>query len=303
MNVALKDYLDVDVSYLLGLIIGRGTLLQDKGLFVLTIEFPFKNLQVQGISRVYKQDEAVQLTVYRIRERVASLIGTEVQVISDSHSVILKTTFVNETIALRDLRLLLGGLGSYRNFKIHENLFICGDHAVQKEFVRGIAEVCGFIRTSNRERNGRHRVYIEIHHDNWSLPVQLCRLLQEELNVSVQLIQWGHPNTRTPFALNSKAWKKEHQLKVFADEFTTIGFYAEYKNEILSELARANRTAGHAKPTPCDPTAITRLRRKPKHPSERDKSLPKLLRSKHFDGYREICRTLGCNQCFRTDID
>lgn len=47
-------------------------------------------------------------------------------------------------------------------------------------------------------------------------------------------------------------WAKEHQVKVYAEYFKTIGFTIGFKNEILDELARANIIKfGFKKPSFC----------------------------------------------------
>jgi hypothetical protein len=46
----LEDYLDADVSYLLGLLVARGTISNNQGIRQLSIEFPFSSLKAKGIS-------------------------------------------------------------------------------------------------------------------------------------------------------------------------------------------------------------------------------------------------------------
>lgn len=67
--------------------------------------------------------------------------------------------------------------------------------ANKKEFLRGLSDVTAYIRNSNRDQAGRHRVYIEISNKNWFLPPQICQLSQS-LNIPTQYIGYGHPNIR-----------------------------------------------------------------------------------------------------------
>jgi hypothetical protein len=167
--------------------------------------------------------------------------------------------------------------------------------SIQVEFLRGIADVGGFIRDSNRFMDGRRRVYLEVNNRNWILPIQICALLQLKLDVSVQMIQWGHPNTREPGGGNN--WSREHQIKIFAEAFEPIGFTVEYKNTTLQKFARQDRKM-RAQLHKCNPNPeIRRINKKKRHPGEKSSDLPSRLRSQHFDSYWQICVAMGCKQC------
>lgn len=57
-----------------------------------------------------------------------------------------------------------------------------------REYLRGFADVAGNVRPANRYVDGKNRVRLDIlnYPTNWRLPVQLCHLLQERLEVPVQ---------------------------------------------------------------------------------------------------------------------
>ena len=126
-------------------------------------------------------------------------------------------------------------------------------------------------------------------------------MLQQDLNVPVQNLQWGHPNVREPNVTKSKgtSWAKEHQLKIFAEAFGRIGFYVPYKQRILEEFIIEDAKLGGTIPPKCNPNPKVREIRKikPKHPGEKDKHLPHGLRGKHFNAYWQICLAMGCQQC------
>ena len=134
------------------------------------------------------------------------------------------------------------------------------------------------------------------------MPVQLCALLQgDPLNIPVQTIDQGHPNIRNGFAKEyykgrENAWAREHQLKIFAEDFESIGFRIEHKNKILKEMADSNR---NIKPQSDNklcmpPKKITKT--KVDHPQEDSEKLPDEIRCKHFDAYWQVCKGLGCTQ-------
>jgi hypothetical protein len=169
---------------------------------------------------------------------------------------------------------------------------------VKVEFMRGVADAGGFIRNSNSYTNGKRRVYIEVNNQNWNLPIQICALLQQDLGVPVQMINWGHPNLRGPNVPEGHGWSKEHQIKIFAEAFVKIGFHVRYKQKILEEFATADRRIGARAFSNCNPNPdLRQIRRKPRHSAERSGFLPAVLRRKHFDAYWQICLAMGCSQC------
>lgn len=155
--------------------------------------------------------------------------------------------------------------------------------------MRGYADVAGNIREANRYVDGRHRVRLDVlnYSTNWHVPVQLCTLLQEHLNVPVQLITWGHPNLGRKF--------REHQINIFAKPFLDIGFSFEHKQKILQEFAEWDdknvKTTNYA---PC-PGMRNIRKRKPNDPDENNaEKLDPVLVGNHYDAYWQICKALGC---------
>jgi len=165
--------------------------------------------------------------------------------------------------------------------------------------MRGIADVAGYIRQSNNFMGMKRRVYIEVPNDNWLLPVDICELLQQDMDVPVQLIQWGHPNVREPHVTSrSESWAREHQIKIFAEAFVRVGFNIEYKRRMLEHFAEDDAKLYNLPIVPCNPhpNARKKPRAKPRHPGEQSQRLPSCLRGRHFDSYWHICTALGCKQ-------
>jgi hypothetical protein len=297
--VYLENYLDPDVAYLLGLITARGSLLENPDRRLI-IEFPYSNLIVEGVKIKYDQDTQLKLGTSMIRDRLTELLETDVQVISTKGLVTILVRFFRNSIAWRNIKLYTQGKTSHSDFEIPPQIMEAPPD-IQKEFVRGIADVAGYIRQSNNYFGKKRRVYIEIPNPNWILPVQLCHLLQVKLSVPVQLIQWGHPNTREPHKREKgTSWAREHQLKIFAESFEPIGFYIEYKQKILKEFIEDDRKRFPGDLHFCNPNPkIRKYKEKPRHPEEKSRRLPPEVR-KHFDCYWQICTSLGCTQ--RRDV-
>jgi len=296
---AKPDYLDTDVAYFLGLLVGRGEITppQAGGVRRLKIEFPFKSLEVTGIKKSYKQRNELIVGLQPSLSRISELTEASISTSQTEHSVVLTIESIKNSMFWRNINLLMKDKRAYYEFDIPTQIFEADDQ-VKKEFLRGYADVAATARASNVDQGGRHRVYIDVLNLNWRLPVQICHLLQDHLNVPVQTIDYGHPNTRDSHLVEYKqgredAWAREHQLKVYCEAFAPVGFWMPHKNEILNELAEYNKEKFGHTPNFCSPPK--RLgEKKPRHPGEKSDKLPKAIRGKHYTAYWQICGDLGC---------
>ncbi len=292
----MDDYLDGDVAYLLGLIVGRGTIVDGAGR-KLIIEFPYSSLQVQGISSTFDQETSIRLGLDGIRERLLDLIDTDIKIVRRDHGVDFVASFQRPSMIWRNILYILGGATSYPFFTVPKVLFLPEVPADWKrEFVRGYADVAGNVRKSNVYVDGRHRVRLDVlnYPSNWKVPVQLCLLLQEQLEVPTQLITWGHPNMNRNF--------REHQLNVFAEPFLKIGFSFEHKQKLLEEFAENDRKSHKNANYDGCPGVRKVMKTKPADDEEKnaDKLDPRLV-GQHFDAYWQICKVLECPRYPRED--
>jgi len=301
-----EDYMDPDVAYLLGLVLARGSLFESRGTRTLMIEIDFTALTAEGIKKTYNNRDQFELGINRVRERINELLEVNIDRNVTETQVSLTANFTKNTMAWRNLRLLTQGASSFRDMIIPD-FFFEFEPSIKRELIIGIADTCGYVRKSNNYYD-IHRVYLQINNSNWVLPIQLCHILQQDLDVPVQLIQWGHPNVREPNRTDvdckHHTWAREHQIKIFAERFEPIGFSSAFafKNEILKELADYNRSKEHANGY-CNPQKkkLRKGQKKPKHPCEKHKLIPADLRGTHFDTYWQICRKVGCRQRFKQD--
>ncbi len=286
------DYIDADVAYLLGLIVARGTLKETESVRQLIIEFPYSSLQLKGETSEFDQESEISLGLHSIRNRLVDLLEADIEIVHRQTSIDLVVRFLRNNMARRNLLLLLDGKTAHPYFHIPHVLFNPNlPHDVKVQFVRGFADVAGNIRHANRYVDGRHRVRLDVLHSlhNWELPVQLCSLLQQHLQVPVQLITWGHPNMGRAF--------REHQINIFAEPFLHIGFSFRHKQRLLEEFAERDRKRHpNASYHPCP--AVRRIRKqKAADPAVNDeRHLDARLVGKHFDAYFQICKALGCKQ-------
>lgn len=232
------DYLDADVAYLVGMIIGRGVLVDDGKRFVITIKFPFVNPELEG----YDQFASfVTSIVSSVLPRLKALLGETVNLsTSPQEDVTFRAEFPSTHIVVRNLKLILEDRLDYKQFMVPKVIQESNDSEIIREFIRGFADVAGNIRRSNRDQAGVHRVYLDVLNENWKLPVQICDLLQHKLNVPVANILWGHPNLRDTKAGQASPFR-EHQIRIYAHHFLQVGFYIEHKQAVLGLLAKENQ--------------------------------------------------------------
>ena len=297
----MSMFLDPDMAYLLGLIVGRGTIRESGGMRQLVIEYPFRSLQARGITKLFDTKDKISLSLDETINRLGELTeAAPKKVVSDKGvSIILEST--KNSLLWRNINKLLEGKTSFREMEVPAIIFEA-EEEIKKEFLRGIADVTGSIGIGGRDQAGRHRVYISILNDNWKLPIQMCKLLQDKpLEIPVNTIDWGHPNIRNGHAKDydkgrEQAWAREHQLKVYAECFEPVGFRIIHKNEILKELAQYNREKfGLRTAKLCIPEK-KRQKTRIAHPEENSDKLPKELKGKHCDTYWQVCLELGCDQ-------
>lgn len=275
------DYLDEDVAYLLGLLVARGELSGHSGVYRMIIRFPKSYLP--------DTNREIRLGMEKIRERILNVVGGDAQTLDAGGNWETSIALSRNTMAWRNVSMLLDSKTDFQHFRIPDVLFEPSTPAQYKrEFICGFADAAGNIREANRDRAGRHRVYLDILNfpTNWHLSVELCLLLQLHLDVPVPNILWGHPNL-------NRQWR-EHQVRVYAEDFLKVGFYFPFKQALLEKLAEENRKQFPSAEKGC-PGQRRPVGKKPRSEEEGNADrLPPQLIGKHFNNYWRICRALGC---------
>ncbi len=311
---------NAELAYLLGMITGKGILLRDNNQTSVVVEIPHKNLTSEGMNAKL----SVKASLDDIRNSLEPLIGTRLASIQEQKKTVIKFTKDNEDFLIREINRHFERLNSCKDFRIPQEI-ISSPADIKKEFMIGLADVTAHIRSSNVAYGlaFNQRAYIEIP-VNWYLVVDIGNLLMD-LDVSIHNINWGHPNMRDPKGRyyergQQNAWFKEHQIKIFADEFEKIGFRIVHKMEALKKLANKNRQEwdksleakiihahskeqkeklekqlGHIELAHHKYYWETRNVEKPKasHPMENSDKIPEEIRGKHFNSWKEICKILG----------
>lgn len=292
--------MNLEMSYLLGMICGNGEVRRGASETTISVEIPHKKLVTENNNdvRIY-----VRASITDIRTVLEPLIGTGLSFTQQDNYSIISFTKRNDEYMMREILRYIGNAVSHENIRIdEENFSFTRDEKIS--FLQGFADVTGYIRRSNYFfKNYMHRVYLEVPH-NWYLVSDVCRLLKD-VNIPVQAIDWAHPNMRDGNLVKFKEgkpdfWKKEHQIKIWANEFLPIGFAVLHKREALAQFA--TELIDGLESEGKKPEEVThkfywegreRNKNKPHHPSENDGFIPSEIRGKHYDSWKQIAKDLG----------
>lgn len=287
--------MNAQMAYLIGMILGNGEVQRKSHETTITIELPHKNLL---------DDEGREVSIYvkssltDIRAIVEPLIGHSLSISQTKRATQFSFTKSNEDYTMREILRFIGNGVHHSTMTMNSELFnMTTDEKI--ELLRGMVDVTGYIRKSNIAygNKGKHRVYIEIP-GNWQMVIDVANILKD-LDIPIQNIDFGHPNFRDSNLKKYNEgkpyyWKKEHQVKIWANEFLPIGFnivhkqraLEKYADELLEFLDKESTHKFYWQKT-------IRRRKKPFHPMESDSSLPKCIQGKHFESWTELAKELG----------
>lgn len=297
--------MNVQMAYLLGMIVGNGEIQRGANDTTIVIEIPHKKMETE-----FQKDVAiyVKASITDIRAIIEPLVGTGLKFSQSNNVSDISFTKQNEDYLMREIMRYIGNASTHANMRISPEVFgFTKDERVS--FIRGFADVTGYIRRSNYFfQEPQYRVYFEIP-QNWELVVDFCNLLKS-VDIPVQNIDWGHPNMRDGGLKKYNEgkpdfWKKEHQVKVWAIEFEPIGFGVIHKQEALDYFAHEHEIFIEKQGDKQEKLnalhryyweLTDRKKVKPAHPGESDPFIPEEIRGEHFDSWKEIADKLGYNK-------
>ena len=290
-----------EMAYLLGMVTGNGEIKRGPITTTISIDLPHKKLETE-----FQKDVGiyVKASITDIRQILEPLLGTSMQFIQNPNISIISFTKPNEDYLMREIMRYIGYASSSDTIRISPEVFeFTMDE--RKQFVKGFADVAGYIRRSNYAyQEPNYRVYFEIP-KNWELVIDFANLLKS-IDIPVANIDWAHPNMRDGNLKKYNEgkpdfWKKEHQIKVWAVEFQPIGFAVLHKQEALDYFADKQRCFIE---TELHKTVFEKThryywqmrpsgRKKVIHPCENDEFIPEKIRGKHYDSWCQIAKDLG----------
>ncbi len=293
--------MNIEMAYLLGMICGNGEIQRKSQDTIISISIPHKKMETEDFHDVALY---VKASIADIRAVIEPLTGSGINFIQGKQATILSFTKSNTDYLVREIVRYIGSAMSHNDISLHEDIYLFSQDE-RKQFVKGFADVTGYIRRSNYFFDKyMHRVYLEVPH-NWQLVVDICNILKS-INIPVQTIDWAHPNIRDGKLTkyndgHHNFWKKEHQIKIWANEFLSVGFGVIHKQQALDTYA--NELIAGISSTGKNVVSKTHkfywegqrsiVKIKPSHPSEHDDFIPATIRGKHYNSWKEIAKDLG----------
>jgi len=292
--------MNTEMAYLLGMICGNGEIKRGLSETIFSIEIPHKKLATDEHHDIKLY---VKASIADIRNIIEPLVGTGLSSTQLKSATVLFFNKSNTDYITREILKYIGMATSHNDVRLHENIFGFSNDE-KRQFLKGFADVTGYIRRSNYFfTKYMHRVYLEIPH-NWELVIDIANLLKD-LDIPIQSIDWAHPNMRDPQLEkynkgNHRFWRKEHQIKIYANEFLPIGFGVLHKQQSLEMFSEEIVAGLKAKVDNVSEKTHNYywqgkgvLKKKPSHPCENDEFLPTAIRGKHFNSWKEIAKELG----------
>ena len=288
------------MAYLLGMIIGNGEIQRNNSTTKILINIPHKNEKTDDGNdvKVY-----VKASIADIKSAIEQTIGTIINHTQNDRVSTIYFEKPNSDYLITEIMRMCQNERTFETMRVPK-YFYTAPHDEILYFLRGFCDVTAYIRKSNCYVDGIiHRVYIEIMH-NWYIVADICNLLKI-LDIPVHTIDWAHPNMRDGNLVKYNEgkpdfWKKEHQIKIWANEFMPIGFAVLHKREALgqfsSELVNGLESEGK------EPVEVTHKfywegkgtnKVKPHHPGENDEFIPSEIRGQHYDSWKQIAQDLG----------
>ena len=161
-----------EMAYLLGMITGNGEVQRGASETTIVVEIPHKKLETE-----FQKDVGiyVKASVTDIREILEPLLGTGLTFTQNANVSYVSFRKPNEDYLMREILRYIGAATSHDNVRISSEVYDF-THDERKQFIKGFADVTGYIRRSNYAyTEPQYRVYFEIP-QNWGLVVDFCNL-------------------------------------------------------------------------------------------------------------------------------
>lgn len=164
--------MNVEMSYLLGMVCGNGEIQRNMNDTIISITIPHKKLVTEDFHDIKLY---VKASIADIRNIIEPLIGNSLKFIQHQHCTIISFSKPNNEYLIREIIRYIGNAKTHNEIKL-DNEILNFSIDEKKYFLRGFADVTGYIRRSNCYFNRyEHRVYLEIP-NNWQLVVDICNL-------------------------------------------------------------------------------------------------------------------------------
>lgn len=329
----MQKNISPNLSYLLGLITGRGHIFVDSK--TIAIEFSHANEFAYGIAYCHKcgdlatkqKDDLIckkcgskvnpknkksynqpQLTIESLKDTIIPFlqkeIGGQYDITGNKALTLLVIDFKKDVSLFEYIKSFFNGEISFDAFHIPNKIY-SEPKDIKIEFINGLLDTAGFaspggwLNRDGEKLHGRMRVYFQIVR-NWHLPVEIDNFLRKEFGLPIHTIDWGHPNIRDAnledyFNSRPTTWSREHQIKFFPEYYSAFRFRIKSKQALFQELTDHNKKAIFKKEDDWfPPSSIALSKIKAYHPGESDLRIPEPAR-RHFDAFWQINAVMGCS--------
>ncbi len=229
------DYVDTDVAYLLGMLFGRGQLIEERNSRRLIITLDIRRTLPKlppGVQLDMDLDLENERALNVVRRRINDLLDANVDVAPiKKGTTTLTAVFVKPTIAWRDLKLLCSNGTDRSNFQLPQSFFAL-PVSLQKEFLRGFGDVAVMPSYADRDQAKRVRIAFPVVHGNSTFAKQLVKIFKK-IDIDAKLLAG---------TAKKRGSKKEHRVRVYAEDYETVGFGFSHKQRLMKLLAEYNRS-------------------------------------------------------------
>lgn len=250
-----------------------------------------------SVKKVYEQRNSTTLS---LKEIIIPFLSKEFNIsydiIGNDHMTLLVLDFKKEDVKFRRILEMMNYKTGFDSFIIPAQEISKADKSSKTEFVNGLMDTAGFFNQGSwMPRSGENgygvmRGYFQIVR-NWKMPINICDFLAKNFSLTIQTIDWGHPNMRDQAKIF--AWAREHQVKFFPEDYGLFSPKVKHKKKMFSELINHNKKIKFNKKEIFGISPINDGQIKPYHPEENSSKLPEEIRGKHFDASWQIGLKLG----------
>ena len=134
--------MNVEMAYLLGMITGNGDIQRGATETTISIDIPHKKLETE-----FQHDVGIYVRA-SITDMLEPLLGTALNFSQSANVSLISFRKPNEDYLMREVLRYIGGATSSDNARISPEVFDF-TYDERKQFVKGFADVTGYIRRSN----------------------------------------------------------------------------------------------------------------------------------------------------------
>jgi hypothetical protein len=287
----MKNIINADKSYLLGLVIGGGVFGNAEDILVVKL-----SLRKWG-------------SYIKNPERAGDIAGDILRFVSPMFRAIYGLNISYQTdaggtwdiLCEGDLTDLINDLNHYgispngeikRNVSIEKIVDELVDDNLKRRFIAGLADTIGSLTPSHRRFTDENQIIsFEISGLCFHFVCQVCHLLHS-IKCYPDQILWNHPNFHTGNNPYYKQWKKGFKIRVKLDQYSQFGAFA-FSTKAESSVANLHLQENSVDSEPCKQhrinAAVSCV-----HPDENNQLLPPEIRGGHYIHNRHVCAVLGC---------